>query len=285
MKKTPPIDFTKKNPRRATLVTALIIAAVILLGALSFVALLAVNDFDLSKFFGTRAPEETTAEQVSEETTAEISTAEAFSDDSSVNFLLICSDSEKNLDFCDVISLSYAENVIRIKPVSPELTLEYRGGGYTLEKLFGLFSAGAVSEALTNKGMSISRTVSVDETGFKMIMQRLGSVDILLTAEVNYSVDAIKYSFPAGTQTMTSDTLLKYMKYAAVGDALLKVQAQALAQIVRTHFTAENIERGEEFFASLINLVDSDISAFDYTENRGRLSAFLSGKPSVNAVY
>ena len=285
MKKTRPIDFTKTiSKRRSGLGILLIVLGVIAAGVLSFVVLLAKNDFDINKFFGTRAPEETTAEAESETPSEEGSSAQAFTDDNSVNFLLVCADDKKNVDFCDVISVSYAEKVIRVKPVSPELTLEYRGGAYTLAELFALSSAGAVRDALIERGIGISRYVSVNETNFKMIMQKLGAVDIFLQSDISFAVDAITYSYPAGTQKMTADTLLKYMKYADKGDALLSVQGQALAQVLRTHFTAENIDRGDEFFASLINLVDSDISAFDYANNRAELSDFLALHPPVNVI-
>ena len=285
MMKNRSLDFTKNAPgKRASVKIALIITAVIAAGAFSFVALLAMNDFDAARFFGTREAEETTIETAEEESTEPVSTAPAFTDENSMNFLLLCGDSDKNIAFCDVVSVSYAENVIRVKPVSPELTLQFGGGEYPLSELYAMSSAASVKEALNRKGMNISRHISVTETNFKMIMQKLGAVDIRLEKDVKFSVDAITYTYSAGVQTMTSDALLKYMKYAGVGDALLTVQAEAFAQVLRTHFTAENVDRGEDYFASLINLVDSDISAFDYTQNRAALSEFLSKHPPVNVI-
>ena len=120
MMKNRSLDFTKNAPgKRASVRIALIIAAVIAAGALSFVALLAMNDFDAARFFGTREAEETTTETAEEESTEPVSTAPAFTDENSMNFLLLCGDSDKNIAFCDVVSISYAENVIRVKPVSP----------------------------------------------------------------------------------------------------------------------------------------------------------------------
>lgn len=279
------LDFTRgASKKRTPILIAAIVAVVIAAGALSFVVLLAMNDFDVARFFGTREAEETTTQVSDDAVTEPVSTAPAFSDENSMNFLLLCGDSDKNIAFCDVVCISYAENVIRVKPVSPELTLEYGGGEYSLSKLYALSSATAVKEALNRRGMNICRHVDVSETNFKMILQRLGPVDILLGSDVRFSVDAITYTYSAGRQTMTSDALLKYMKYAAEGDEQLGVQAEAFAQVLRTHFTSELVERGEDYFASLINLVDSDISAFDYTENRAGLSAFLAKKPPVNVI-
>ncbi len=74
------------------------------------------------------------------------------------------------------------------------------------------------------------------------------------------------------------------MIYADTGVALLPLQAEAMTQILRTHFTAENVDKGDEFFSELINLVDSDISAFDYAHSRSELSSLLSSKPPVNTI-
>lgn len=279
------LDFTKKAPeKRTAAIIGVIIAAVIAAGALSFVALLAVNDFDLARFFGTREAEETTVPEAAEEITEPVSTAPAFSDENSMNFLLICGDSDKNIAFCDVVCVSMAENVIRVKPVSPELTLQFGGGDYPLSELYKMSSATSVKEALNQRGMNICRQISVSETNFKMIMQKLGAVSVVLKSDVKFSVDAITYTYAAGVQTMTSDALLKYMKYSASGDELLSVQAEALAQVLRTYFTAELINKGEDYFATLINLVDSDISAFDYTQNRAGLAEFLAKHPPVNVI-
>ncbi len=209
MKKTQPIDFTKRDKKRRSVRGVLFaVFAVIAAGALSFVYILSKNDFDLSRFFGTRAPEETIAEAESE-TAAESPSAQPFSDENSLNFLFICADYEKkSVDFCDIINVSYAEKVIRVKPVSAELTLRYNNADYTLSELFALSSAGAVRNALAERGLSINRYISVNETNFKMIMQKLGPVNIVMRNDTSYSVDAITYSFPAGVQSMTADALL-----------------------------------------------------------------------------
>lgn len=285
MKNTRSIDFTRKSPKKKTVLTlTLIVIGAVAAGALSFLALLAANDFDVDRFFGTRAAEETTTSAAEEQTTDEEGSMPAFSDDNSVNVLVICGDSDKNLDFCNVVCVSHAEKVIRVKPVSPELTLEYAGGSYTLSELFTLSSAGAVREALNGRGLHISRYININETNFKMLMQKLGPVDVLIRNDISFAVDAITYSYPAGTQSMSSDALLKYMKYAASGDELLTLQAEAFAQILRTYFTADFVNRGEDFFSEFINLVSSDISAFDYTENRSELADFLAGRPQVNVI-
>lgn len=284
MRKNSTIDFTAKTSRGKGLgKIVLIVAGVIFLGLVSFVVILAINDFDTAKFLGTRIEgESTTAEPTT--LLGEQTTAPAFSDSNSVNVLFICHDSKKVPTFCQVISVSYAENVIRVKPVSPDITVESRGKKLTVGELFTLSGTGAVCEALEARGISVTRHITADETNFKMLLQKLGSVEITLPHEVSYSVDAITYSFPEGKTVMTADTLVKYMKYSAAGDELLTVQANVLAQILRTHLTAENINKGEEFFSRLINLVSGNITAFDFTDNREKIARFLEKNPPVNVI-
>ena len=85
-------------------------------------------------------------------------------------------------------------------------------------------------------------------------------------------------------QTLTPDILLQYMKHAFSGDEKLKAEGAAFAEILRTHLTAENVDRGEAFFSELVNLADTDISMFDYAGFRARLSAFLAGSPAISVI-
>ena len=83
---------------------------------------------------------------------------------------------------------------------------------------------------------------------------------------------------------MAAEAMLSYMKSAASGDELLRLQANAAAAIIRTHFTAENAEKGEEFFAALINCVTTDISVFDYTPAVGAIKALAAGGIRISVI-
>lgn len=266
-----------KNKRRLPGYVALIVAAAVFFGAASFVAILAANDFDIKKALGARQ-EESTAENSSDE--AQTAAGIALQDFSgSVNFLFICKD-KKSLTFCNIISASPSENKIKIKPVAADFSV----GGTTLGDMLETKSAKEICSAFSEKSIPVSRYVTVSEENFVRLLQALGKVDIVLDSDYNFSVDAVKYTFSTGAQSISADYVLKLMKYAASGEARLKLQAQVSAAVIRTHFTSQNFSRGEDFFSSLINLVDTDITAFDYTNSLGVIETMLAGSTQISTV-
>ncbi len=277
------LDFNSRaGQKRPLLIWISLVAAVILAGIMSFVILLAVNDFSVEKLLGARQSEntETTTAPGEEETSQP---AEAYTDENALNFLALCVD-ETDVILCELISVSVAENALRIKPVSPDISLEYGGSTLSLQELFERYSVKAVCEAFETRDTRIDRWVVIDENSFKTMMKSLGEVAVFLEKDVSYVVDSITYTLNAGTRNMTSETLLNYLKYAGKGDELALLQAQAVATVISTHFTVENLEKGEKFFSSLINLVDTNINAFDFNNSYTAIYNFIENSPEISVI-
>lgn len=277
------LDFNSRaGQKRPLLIWISLVAAVILAGIMSFVILLAVNDFSVEKLLGARQSEntETTTAPGEEETSQP---AQAYTDENALNFLALCVD-ETDVILCELISVSVAENALRIKPVSPDISLEYGGSTLSLQELFERYSVKAVCEAFETRDTRIDRWVVIDENSFKTMMKSLGEVAVFLEKDVSYVVDSITYTLNAGTRNMTSETLLNYLKYAGKGDELALLQAQAVATVISTHFTVENLEKGEKFFSSLINLVDTNINAFDFNNSYTAIYNFIENSPEISVI-
>ena len=289
MKRDKNIDFTggQDQRRRVRLRILLIVAAVFLVGALSFVIILARNDFDMNLFLGTRSREEATSEQQTGEAPSETqprsAAAAPFTDENAVNILFFCADDDK-LDFCLLASFSAEENAIRVKPLTPESEYSWNGRDTTLRSLYEEVSAAAVAAAMQDKGVRVARYVDMNETSFKQIMQTLGEVDVAVPRDVSYAVNGITYTQKAGVQTMRGDALLKYMKHAFEGDERFRAQGEAFAAILSTHLTEENLLRGEEFFTSLLNRTETDISVFDYANEKDAVQRFLQNAPAIEVI-
>ena len=277
------LDFNSRaKEKRPLLIWAGLVAGVLLAGILSFVVLLAVNDFSLEKLLGARQLSDTeTTTVLSEEATSQA--AAPYTDENALNFLAMCVD-KTDVILCELISVSVSENALRIKPVSPEISLEYGGNTMSLQELFESYSVKAVCEALEARNTRIDRWVVIDEHSFKTMMKSLGEVAVFLEKDVSYVVDSITYTLNAGTRNMTSETLLNYLKYAGQGDELALVQAQAVATVISTHFTVENLEKGEKFFSTLINLVDTNINAFDFNNSYSTIYDFIQNSPEISVI-
>ena len=277
------IDFNDPfvGKRRARLAVPLILCAVILVGAFSFLAILIKNDFDFSRFLGLREAEEETSETAAVAETA--APAAPFSDPDAVNVLFYCH-ADGALSFMELISASEKENSIRVKPLAADGVYTKDGRSYTLAELYGKFGVSAVKNALAEKNCAVHRVAGFSETNFKRLMQKLGETVVNVPRDTEFRVNAITYSLAAGEQVLKPDTLLQYMKHAFSGDEKLKAEGAAMAAVLRTHLTADTIARGEDFFAGVVNLADTDISMFDFLEQRDALTAFLSAAPAVTVI-
>ena len=242
--------------------------------------MLAANDFDLSKALGAREAvteknEETTVQAV--DTGADIDFGEA------VNFLIFCTD-KNELTFMQLVSVDAAGKKVRIKPIAPDYTLSFPSGEKTVSEAVKGESGSNICAAFSLKSVKTDKYIFITEDNFKLLMSKLGSVPVEITGNYEFNIDAVKYTFAPGVQNMTSDMLLKFMKHARTGEEALRLQGAVTASIFKQHFTLANFQKGENFFSELINLVDTNITAFDYGKAKNVLSALLSGEIEITVV-
>lgn len=270
------------NKKKFPVTIVLIVIAALLFGAASFTVILAKNDFDVHKALGMRKSgneEETEGEE-------ETQTLPALTDEESdgeVSFLVVCAE-KKTVDFCQVITVYPVSNRIQIRPVAPYMKLETEGGSKSVTEIYGSGSAAAIADALGRSAVKVDRYAVIDEDNFVSLIQKLGAVDMVLEKDFSFAGDELKYTFDAGRISMNADALLQYMKFASRGDELLRLQSEASAAILRTHFNAANASRGEEFFSEIINLVKTDISAFDYTAAVSAIMNMTAGRTVIEVV-
>ena len=255
--------------------------AAVVFGVVSFFAILAMNDFDLSRALGKRQETEETAEESTTEDAVDSAALQDLTD--ALNFLAICTD-EKELTFCTVVSVVPSQGTIRVKPISPDFVLETAEGKMRLAEVVRRGAVQDVIEGLSRREIPIAKYVLVTEDNFISLLQKLGPVNIYLETGYDFTDGAVRYTYSAGSVSMAAEAMLSYMKSAAVGDELLRLQAGAAAAIIRTHFTPENVARGEDFFATLINLVTTDISVFDYTPAYAAIQALAESGVRISVI-
>ena len=280
------VNFAPTGEKKRRSVPHIVSIAVVLClaaFAVSVFAILAMNDFDIGKALGARdavtSDEETTA-SLSEENENPVQMGE-FSE--ALTFLALCSDGDE-LTFCQLVSVDIAGSKVRIKPLPLDYTLKLNSGDMPLGEIFGKESLSVLAASFSSRGINVKKYVHVTEDNFIRLMSKLGAVSVEITGNYEFNVDAVRYTFTPGVQNMTSDTLLKFMKLAQTGEAALRLQGGVTAAIFRQHFTKDNFNRGESFFSTLINLVDTNITAFDYNAAQTVLSALLSGTVEIAVV-
>lgn len=283
MKRKEKITFAPEglnNKRSVPRYVPVIVGAAVVFALLSFLAILAMNDFDFNKVLGIRKQTLSSETETTTDDTSSVSLADLTE---SVNFLVICSQ-DKNIDFCQVISVSPAENKIRVKPIDPLLRIGTEGAEKPLADVFVRDGIREVCAGLEARGIPVARYALISETNFVSLIQKLGAVNIMLEGAFEFNVDAIRYTFDAGLQTMNADALLRYMAHVSSGDERLRLQAEAAASVISTHFTRTNADKGDSFFSELINLVDTDITVFDYTSAVSVIRTMLEGKTEISVI-
>ncbi len=282
MKKSRQIDFNRDpaDERGGFRRVLIALAAVLALGVIVFTAVMAANDFDFDKFIGAASPKTSPEEST---TAAPGPAAALFSDTNAINVLLLCSN-EKDVSFCVLMSFSAAENSVKIKPVSSTLSLEFGGRTTRIAEIFYNYGAAEVAQALGDRYGTVHRWIALNEAQFKALVQKFGNVSVYVPADVDFTVDAIRYRFARGTREMTADALLAVMKQGYSGDNALKFQAEGILSVLKTHLTGETLRAGEALFTEFINTVESNITAFDYAQYRQRLESFLDRSPSYIVI-
>ncbi len=281
MKTPKQIDFNRdiSNDKRALRRLFAAVCGLLALGVIVFGVIFALNDFSFEKLLGAQS---TTAQPIGGEP-AEADPAAPFSDENAVNIMLL-GHNEKSLSFCTLLSFSAAENSVKVKPVSPALSLELRGQKARVEDIFSLFGAAEVADALSEKYAPVHRWISVSDSKLKTLLQALGPIRVQIPADIDISVDAIRYQYRKGERELTADAAVTLMHSAFSGDAALFFQAQVVAGALKTHLNAETLGRGESFFSELINMVDGNVTAFDYAQYLPRLTAFAERGPQFSVI-
>ena len=128
----------------------------------------------------------------------------------------------------------------------------------------------AVSECY---GVEYSKSILMTEKNFSKAVSKLGAVTVEVKKAISFTHESISLQLVAGEQGLGADKLMSYMKYGESGNALLELQATTISAILQQYFTLKNIEKGESLFAYLVNLAQTDITAFDYAEHYDILRA------------
>ena len=282
MNKTVHLDFNRDTSKKKSSLrrVAVALAVTLLLGAAVFVAVLAFNEFSLEKLIGAKG---SAGGETTEAVTAAPAYASPFTDANAVNVLVLCHDDDKNVAFCEILSFSEAENSIKIKSLPTDMALAYLNRDYTLAALFADFGVSEIASCLSGRYV-IHRSVSFTENAFRQIVQSLGNVPVVLPAAVDFSANAIRYTFPAGPAELSADELVSVMKSGYTGDAALSFRAAALAALLRSHMTVENLSSDEAFYNTLLNELKGNITALDVAQYKQKLIELMSRSPEITAI-
>lgn len=261
-------DKEEKGRRKFTFILFFTIG-VVMLACVCLLLLLREYDFDVDNIIG-RAPDTT---QTSEDTTGEIATPTG-----SANFLLLCSDDDgKKVHHAAVLTVDLGKKQMSIKTVNAKENISVNGFSGDLSKHLahgGMTQAVDAVESLLST--EISRYIRATDTSFKGVVKIFGGVPCTVDQKISYSVDGVGYIIDKGTQTLTADMSYKYMYYLSQQhENKPEKMSDFLADMLSEFLTEDNFSRVDSIYKKLVNILDTDISAYDFANQKSNLGYLI----------
>ena len=253
------------------------VAAFILLFVVGFI-ILRQYDFDLSSASGNAHVEE-------EETTVPEETKPVTYAYGKSTIMFYCvNDNSSDVLFLAVMRADMDEGFIKIHPISTnEKILSYKDvTGNVTGNAVSCYKAGGSSllrEACENYlGTQIDRYIGINKEDFENITINFPQLQLYFDEAVTLNRFGDTVSFSMGNHMMTDAEILKFMSYdGREENAKLSDQGYLLECMINQYFDASFVENSASIFSRIINLLDTDVSVFDLTDNK-RAFEYMANK-------
>lgn len=263
---------TRKNVRslRVKRFAAAFSCFFVLLGGISFLLLLRYYNFDLSAI-GNPA-EETTVEETTVRPEPQVS--------GSYRYLLLCTaDSSNEVRFAAVLNADMEALELSVIPLDSTKKLSYGGCTGNLSAQLDFGGEKQLASALeAENGIKIDKYIRSTDSSFKSLINSFGGFETTVEEAIDVRSDRLTAIIGAGKQSMTGDTLLKYIRYY---ENEPKTQAEIIADIVEQEITPANFKKADSHYTRVINLVKSDISVVDFASVKTGIDALLYSGEAV----
>lgn len=242
----------------------------VLLGGISFLLLLRYYNFDLSAI-GNPA-EETTVEETTVRPEPQVS--------GSYRYLLLCTaDSGNEIRFAAVLNADMEKLELSVTPLDASQKISYGGCTGNLSAQLDFGGEKQLASALeAANGIKIDKFIRSTDSSFKSLINSFGGFETTVEEAIDVRSDKLTAIIGAGRQSMTGDTLLKYLRYY---ENEPKTQAEIIADIIEQEITPANFKKADSHYTKVINLVKSDISVVDFASVKTGIDALLYSGEAV----
>ncbi|MGN1347609.1 MAG: LCP family protein [Acutalibacteraceae bacterium] len=271
-------DKETKGRRRFTLGFFLLVG-IIMLACVCTLLLLKEYDFDIDNIIG-RSPETTDS---TSQTNADMSL------EGSSTFLFAVSDNDrKKLHYTALLNFDVSSGEIKIYTVDVNENHSEEKVKGSLTALYSKSDGSMLSlkdavEEIT--GVTVSRYIHATDDSFKGLIKIFGGVPYDVKERVQYSCDGVGYIIEKGRQTLTADMSYKYMYYLSQQNADKPDEMSSfLSAVLKVILTPQNNSKADYYYNKLRNTLDTDISAFDFSNSKAALSQLITLFDSKDAV-
>lgn len=245
----------------------------VLLASISFLLLLKHYDFNLSAIASPK--EQTTAEETTVQPAPQVEGVR--------NYLLVCTaDADSTMRFAAVVTADMNNKVLSIKGLNTSASVTASGhtGTFSQHLSYG-GSPQLMLAAEKLSGLKIDKYVCSKDSKFKSIINYVGGIEMTVEKAIDIRTPELTAIIGAGRQTMTGDTMLKYIR---VFENSPEAQAQIIAQMIEQKLTPANLSKADSYYKRIINLADSNISVVDFADMKRSFEALLYESKSVSVT-
>ena len=244
----------------------------VLLASISFLLLLSHYNFNLSAITN-----------VNEQTTAEETTVPAPKVEGVRNYLLVCTaDADSTMRFAAVVTADMNNKALSIKALDTTASISAAGctGTFAQHLAFG-GSPQLVLAAEKMSGLKIDKYIRSTDSKFKSIINYVGGIEMDVEKAIDIRTPELTAIIGAGKQTMTGDTMLKYIR---TFESNPTAQTEIIASMIEQKLTPSNLSKADSYYKRIINLADSNISVVDFAEMKRSFEALLYENTSVSVT-
>ena len=174
---------------------------------------------------------------------------------------------------------------IPLVTLSGNTQVTYKGKPQLLSDIYAVGGEGAVKIALNESfGIMVDRYAIVPEEGFIKIVNLIGVTGYRLPQALQYTQGSITVTLGKGVQQIDGKKAYYLATYPDKNEAARCRTVSALAQeAINQHMDLIASPLAQRLFTSVINLMETDITVYDY-ENHHRAAEFLAQLKPCPAV-
>lgn len=267
MKQNNKLNYSRKSAENRKNLKSFIIsfaAFVLVLGAVSFVMFMKSINFDFKNIVSS---DELSTQAQQEEST------QALPITGGLNIVVLCNNSDGDLSFSFLIKSNYETMTAEVAYIPVTLSASYNGVTSSLNSHFKKGGAQSCVNAFKEySGIDVDRYILVNETQFKDFMAKFSDVTVRVPRKIDSNA-AEGLNLNKGDQNLTSDLLLKYIKYIENAE-----KSKAFANMLSVVFEKKNTQSLEKLFTYLVNNSQTDISIIDFTAQKENIEAFMQAE-------
>lgn len=233
----------------------------ILILAVSLIAILGKNDFNVRAALG--ADTET---KVNEENEAVRTVA---SESDNIYFLWVASKDRSQMRFLWLVRAQMPEGKFSICTIKPSSILTIDGKSVTFEEVFAKSGEKELVSAMeAYSGLEIDKYIGSTDENFKALINYLGGIQIEVPEQIEYKSDDFNAILVKGMQNMKGDTIFRYLRYLGVTEYEgTRSQSKVFGEFLQYIFSEKYIEKRTNIFSKISNSMKTDISIVDFSSH------------------